>query len=136
VLTFGLSEAGKVVVTITRKEKGVRKGRRCVASPRHKTNARRCTRVIAVSTLHETITGQSGRLTLPAKMRQTAGTYTITLTVRDAAGNVSSAHLTYRVAVRRRASLKKASELRIPRPSQLPTPLPSAFYRRSRGLTG
>jgi hypothetical protein len=65
--------------------------------------------VIAVSTLHETITGQSGRLTLPAKMRQTAGTYTITLTVRDAAGNVSSAHLTYRVAVRRRASLKKAS---------------------------
>ena len=135
-MTFGLSEAGKLVVTITRHEKGVREGRRCVAPRRHEMKARRCTRVIAVSTLRETITGQSGRLTLPAKVRRTTGTYTITLTVRDAAGDVSSTHLTYRVAVRRRTPSKTAPELRIPPPSQLPSPLPSAVYRRSRGLTG
>ena len=73
-LTFGLSEAGKVVVTITRHEKGVREGRRCVAPRRHEMKARRCTRMIAVSTLHETITGRSGKLVLPAKVRRTAGT--------------------------------------------------------------
>jgi hypothetical protein len=135
-LTFGLSEAGTVLVTITRHEKGVRKGRRCVAPPRHKTNARACTRVVTVSTLHETITGRAGKLTLPAKVRRTAGTYTITVTVRDAAGNVASAQLTYRVAARRRATAKRSPELRIPAPSQLPTPLPSAFDRRSGGPAG
>ena len=47
-----------------------------------------CTRQLAVATVRATFKPGAAKLTLPKKARRTKGTYTIALTVRDAAGNV------------------------------------------------
>ena len=97
-ITFGLSEAAKVVATVTRSAKGVRKGKRCVAPPKHaRKKAKRCARQVTVATLRGTFKAGSGKLTLPAKVRRTRGTYKIGLAVTDSAGNTTTTTLTYRV---------------------------------------
>ena len=53
-LRFALSEPARVVAVITRKATGVRRGKRCVAPPRRKTKARKCTRQVAVATVRAT----------------------------------------------------------------------------------
>jgi hypothetical protein len=97
-ITFRLSEAANVVATVTRSAKGVRKGKRCVAPPKRKhKKSKSCTRQVAVATLRGTFKAGSGTLTLPAKVRGKRGTYRITLTVTDSAGNTTTTKLTYRV---------------------------------------
>lgn len=102
VLRFALSEQATVVAVITRKATGVRRGKRCVAPPRRKTKARVCTHQVAVATVRAKLTPGAGKLTLPKKARRTKGTYTIALTVTDAAGNVTRTRTTYRVSSSRR----------------------------------
>ena len=97
-LRFALSEPATVVAVITRKATGVRRGKRCVAPPRRKTKARKCTRQVAVATVRAKLKPGAGKLALPKKARRTKGTYTIALTVTDAAGNVTRTRTTYRVS--------------------------------------
>ena len=80
-LRFALSEPATVVAVITRKATGVRRGKRCVAPPRRKTKARKCTRQVAVATVRAKLKPGAGKLALPKKARRTKGTYTIALTV-------------------------------------------------------
>lgn len=99
-LTVSVSEPARVVATITRSARGVRRGRRCVAPPRRKSKAktRACTRQVPVATVRQTLAkAGAAKLLLPAKARRTPGAYTITLTVSDAAGNRTTTSVTYRV---------------------------------------
>jgi hypothetical protein len=93
-ITFRPSEAAKVVATVTRSAKG----KLCVAPPKHaRKKAKRCARRMTVATLRGTFKAGSGKLTLPAKVRRTRGTYKITPAVTDSAGNTTTTTLPYRV---------------------------------------
>jgi hypothetical protein len=97
VLAFSVSEAGKAVTTVTRAAKGVRKDKKCVAPPRRKTKVRSCTRQLKVATVRATLQAGPAKLKLPAKVRRTKGTYTIALTITDAAGNTTTTKATFQV---------------------------------------
>jgi hypothetical protein len=86
------SEAAKVVVTLTRRTAGVRRAKRCVAPPAHKstrTKPRACTRVVTVGKpLRSEVS--VGSTSLVIKNAPPKGTYDIVVTGADAAGNVAA----------------------------------------------
>jgi hypothetical protein len=84
-LTYIESQAASLTVTLLRSEKGVRRGQRCVAPPRHHhRRARTCTRFVVVSRV--THTGPAGRLTVRLNQllnrRLSPGTYRLNVTPR------------------------------------------------------
>ena len=95
VLRFTSSEAGRLSVLIERVRPGhvSGKGRKRVCKPVHKRPKHgACTAHTRVATLTRVIETGSGRVALSGRLgsrRMAAGSYRLTLTVRDAAGNVS-----------------------------------------------
>jgi hypothetical protein len=93
-ISFDLSEAAKLKATLTRKARGVKKGKRCVKPPRkRKRGQKRCTRNAGAGSFNgKASKAGPGKLTLPAKLRGrklAAGRYTLRLVATDAAGNRS-----------------------------------------------
>jgi hypothetical protein len=92
-LALTTDEAGRLTVALAKVAPGVRSGTRCVV--RTSAHGRRCTRTLARRSVSRLLTGGTQRVSLP---RLTAGTWTVTATVTDAAGNASPArHLRVRV---------------------------------------
>jgi streptogramin lyase len=93
-LTYSLSEAAAVTITIARARSGRRVGGRCRRPTRANRGRPRCTRYVAAGTLRRAalqgantlaFSGRIGRRALPA------GSYRAALRARDAAGNRSPA---------------------------------------------
>ncbi|MGH2891287.1 MAG: choice-of-anchor Q domain-containing protein, partial [Solirubrobacteraceae bacterium] len=106
-LTYRLSEAARVVITVERALPGRRTGHGCRAQTRANRHRRRCTRYVRADRLiavahaglnRKGLSGRFGRHTLKP------GSYRLTLVATDAAGHRSAPrHLRFRV-VRRRAT--------------------------------
>ena len=95
-ISFGLSEPARVTLAFARAEAGRRAGGRCTARTPGNRRGRRCIRYVLVA---GTITRQAesgvNRLRLTARVGRTAlapGTYRITASAVDAAGNRSQKH--------------------------------------------
>ena len=83
---------------VTRAEKGIRKGKRCVAVPKRKPKgAKNCTRQVNAARGSTTLTkAGAGTLALPKKGLG-KGRYTAVLTAVDAAGNQCRATVTFTI---------------------------------------
>jgi len=98
---YTLSEAAKVKLVIAQKLAGRRVGKACRKPSRHNRLAKRCTRFVKKGTL--TRTGSTGKNSLKFSGRighraLKPGSYRVTITATDAAGNVSrSARLSFRI---------------------------------------
>jgi subtilisin-like proprotein convertase family protein len=93
--SFSLSEAARVNAVVTRAEKGIRKGKRCVAVPKRKPKgAKNCTR--QVNAARGSTAPGATTLALPKKGLG-KGRYTAVLTAVDAAGNQSRATVTFTI---------------------------------------
>jgi hypothetical protein len=96
-ISFNVSEQSKTTFAFARKTKGFKSGKRCVAKrPKGKKNAKRCTRFVAAkpSLVFTTAAGThkvkfEGRLSKRSKLKP--GTYRLSVTSVDAAGNKSKA---------------------------------------------
>ncbi len=92
-LRFTLSEAARVTVRFQRALAGKRKGKACVKPTRALRRAKSCVRYATVATRTVAGTAAANRLAFNAKAGRKAyapGRYRITLSARDAAGNVSA----------------------------------------------
>jgi streptogramin lyase len=91
-LKFRLSEAATVTFTFTRKAAGRKSGDRCVAPTRSNKGAKRCTRLVIAGTLTKNGTSGTNRVSFSGRLGRkalSAGSYRLTGTARDAAGNFS-----------------------------------------------
>lgn len=92
-LRFTLSEPARVTVRFQRALAGKRKGKACVKPTRALRRAKSCVRYATVATRTVAGTAAANRLAFNAKAGRKAyapGRYRITLSARDAAGNVSA----------------------------------------------
>lgn len=88
-LSFALSEAAALRVTLARGAKGVKRGRKCVkAQPKAQGKAKPCRRFVTVKTLGGKFGAGAGSLALPKTLA--VGAYKITAVATDAAGNGST----------------------------------------------
>jgi hypothetical protein len=88
-LSFSLTEAASVQVVLERSVKGRRVGSRCSTSAR---TGKRCTVFRRALTMKSAGAQGANKLRLPSKVRSLPrGTYRLTLTATDAAGNKSAA---------------------------------------------
>ena len=85
-LRFGLSEAGTAKVALSRRTGGRRRGKACVAPRRSLRRAPACTRLISVRTVTKAVAIGGNAIALSTRTLP-AGSYRVTLTVTDAAGN-------------------------------------------------
>jgi virginiamycin B lyase len=93
-LTFTLSEAAQVTFTVARRRSGRRVGRTCVAPTRSNRDRRRCTRYATVATLRRAGLQGANTVRFGGRVGGRAlrpGTYRLTASARDAAGNRASA---------------------------------------------
>jgi hypothetical protein len=91
-----LSEAGVVTIRIDRARLGRRIGRRCLTATRSRRHRPGCTRLIAAGSLTRKLA--AGRRSVPFSGRigrraLAPGSYRATITERDAARNLSAAHV-------------------------------------------
>jgi hypothetical protein len=99
-LRLALSEKARVVARVSRRARGVRKGRRCVAPRRRLRHHERCVRLVPVITLRRTVDAGRVKLSIPARVhhrRLRKGRYVITVRATDEAGNASRARASFRV---------------------------------------
>ena len=88
-LSFSLSEASTLSLTLQRELRGVRRGTRCVKGAK----GRRCTRVLAAGSVTRTLAAGSAQFAFDGWVRGkrlAPGSYRATLQAVDAAGNRSS----------------------------------------------
>ncbi len=96
---FTLSEAATVTAAITARTAGIKRGKSCVAVPKRRPRgAKPCTRTVTIARATVRAAAGAGALRLPGAGLP-KGSYTLTLTAVDAAGNRSRA-VTARVTVR------------------------------------
>ncbi|MFN8131978.1 MAG: hypothetical protein U0R70_10575 [Solirubrobacteraceae bacterium] len=92
-IRFTLSEAATVTLRFQRARAGKRKGRACVKPTRALRRAKTCVRYRTVRTRRAAGTAGANRLAFNAKFGKAklpAGRYRVTLSAKDAAGNVSA----------------------------------------------
>ena len=92
-LSFELSEAATVTLTIARRKTGRRVGGRCRAQTRANRSRPRCTRYVTVGSLRRNGLAGPNSLTFSGRVNGRAlrsGSYRLTLRARDAAGNRSA----------------------------------------------
>ena len=96
--SFSLSEAARVNAVVTVAEKGIRKGKRCVAVPKRKPKgAKTCTRQVNAARGSATLTkAGAGKLALPKKGLG-KGRYTAVLTAVDTTGNQGRVTVTFTI---------------------------------------
>ena len=90
---YRLSEAARVLFTISRAKPGRRAGQRCVRTKRRNRARRRCTRFVLVRRFAAQAHAGRNTRAFSGKIGRKAlkpGTYRATLTATDAAGNVSA----------------------------------------------
>jgi len=93
--TFALSEPAAVTAVVTRATPGIKKGGKCVAVPKKKPKkAKACTR--QVNAARGSVAAGKTTLALPAKGLG-KGKYTATLTATDAAGNKTTAKVSFTI---------------------------------------
>jgi hypothetical protein len=93
-LKFSLSEGAEVTAVFERLTRGRRRGTRCRSATRRRRTGKRCTLARPVGEL--TVAGRAGPNALPigrriAGRKLAPGSYRVTITATDAAGNASSA---------------------------------------------
>lgn len=86
---FAVTEKGTVLVTLRKGVAGKRKGASCVKPTRKLRSAKRCTRFVTLASTRKTVTAPSASFTVGRRLG--GGTYRITVTPKDAAGNVGKA---------------------------------------------
>jgi hypothetical protein len=89
VLTYQLSEAATVTITVERLQTGRRSGRRCVAGRRTGT---RCTRVTKAGVLRRTSKAGPSRIAFSGRIGRKAlpvGAYRLRVVAADPSGNTS-----------------------------------------------
>lgn len=91
--TFTLSEAGQVKLSFEKKGPGRRAGKKCVGSTKANAERPRCTRTLSAGT--ETLSANAGPNSIPFNGRVSGkvlkpGTYTVTITATNAAGQTST----------------------------------------------
>lgn len=90
-LTFTVSEAARVTVTLERLVPGRRSGARCVAA--RKAVAGTCVKPTRIATLTRAVPAGAAKLTISVRRGRTAlpaGRYRVTVVARDAAGNAAA----------------------------------------------
>jgi streptogramin lyase len=93
---FSLSEVGSVQVRVDRRTAGKRRGTTCVKPSAKLRGAKRCTRYVRAATLKAK--GVAGKNKLRLANALVAGSYRVTVTAKDVAGNAAKARrLTLRV---------------------------------------
>ncbi len=104
-LSYALSEASTVTITLERKLPGRRVGQKCVKqTPKNKVK-KRCPRFKPVGKpLAGTGNAGANQVTLP---KLGPGTYRLTITARDAAGNETVKQITFKIAKKGKAKGKK-----------------------------
>lgn len=91
VISFSLSEAGKVTIKAERKLSGRRKGKKCVKPTRALRKAKKCTRYSSRGSTTLNLKAGTTKRTLKIKgKRLPAGAYRLTFTATDAAKNKST----------------------------------------------
>jgi hypothetical protein len=101
--SYSLSEAATVSLRLEKKLRGRKVGRKCVKQTHANRKHRKCARFKAIGAKFSG-PGKQGanRVTLPNGKRLKPGTYRLTLTATDAAGNKTTKRTTFRVAKRKR----------------------------------
>jgi hypothetical protein len=96
---YNLSEAATVRFKLEKKSPGRKAGKKCVKQTPKNKNKKRCSRFKAVGAAFNG-TGNVGpnQVTLPNGKKLKPGTYRLTMTVRDVAGNEATAKTTFTVA--------------------------------------
>ncbi|MDX6697577.1 MAG: hypothetical protein QOE65_974 [Solirubrobacteraceae bacterium] len=91
-IRYRLSEAATVRLAFSRVRRGVRRGGRCVAPPRHPARMRRCTRYVAEGTLTRTSHAGANRVRFTGRIGRrglAVGRHRLHLRATDRAGNRS-----------------------------------------------
>lgn len=86
---FAISESGSVLVTLRKGVAGKRKGSSCVKPTRKLRRARSCTRFVTIASTRKTVGAPTARFTIGSRLA--AGTYRVTVTPKDRAGNTGKA---------------------------------------------
>jgi hypothetical protein len=101
--SYSLSEAAAVRIQLEKKHPGRRIGRKCVKQTKRNRHHRRCPRFTRVGAAFDG-PGNAGAnsVPLPGGKRLGPGTYRLTLTLTDAAGNKTTKRVTFKIAKRKR----------------------------------
>jgi hypothetical protein len=104
VATYSLTEAATVTMLLEKKLPGRRVGKRCVKpTPNNKTK-KRCARFRQLATFAGGGSAGANSVPLPNGKKLKPGTYRLTLTARDAAGNETKATTTFVVKKKKKAN--------------------------------
>ena len=104
--TYSLSEAATVTLLLEKKQPGRRLGKNCVKqTPKNKTK-KRCAKFKQIATLAGTGNVGGNTVALPNGKRLKPGTYRLTLTARDAAGNETKTTTTFVVKKKKKKKKK------------------------------
>ena len=105
-ISYSLSEAATVQLKIEKKSKGRKAGKKCVKETKGNRNKKACTRFTPVGgTFGAPGNAGANQVSIPKKL--TPGTYRLTMTARDAAGNVSTKVTTFKVAGKKKGKKAK-----------------------------
>jgi hypothetical protein len=88
-ISFTLTEPARVTLAFARREAGRRDGRSCKKPSRRNRKGKKCTRLVKAGSV--AVTGKAGRNTAKTPKRLSVGSYEITATATDAAGNKAAA---------------------------------------------
>ena len=92
---FNLSEAASVTLTVTQRRPGRRKGKRCVAPTRKLRHAKHCPRTARLGSFTRSENAGAAIVSFNGRLRGSAlrpGSYRLTLSPTDLAGNHGSPH--------------------------------------------
>lgn len=99
-LRFSVSESGSVLLTLKKATAGKRKGNSCVKPTKTLRKAKPCRRFVTLASTRKTVASPTAKLTVGKKLA--AGTYRVTVTPKDQAGNTGKAVTKTFVVKRRR----------------------------------
>jgi hypothetical protein len=105
-ISYSLSEAATVQLKIEKKSKGRKAGKKCVKETKGNRTKKACTRFTPVDgTFGAPGNAGANQVSIPKKL--SPGTYRLTMTARDAAGNVSTKVTAFKVAGKKKGKKAK-----------------------------